>query len=244
MRRNFHSPRLRPVLAVLLPLALAGCIVAQAAPAAEQTAKPERTVPRTWTPSYNAAQGPLPDTSDWPVVIRGKHVIVRLAPGSDWRQYREIAAGEVRYTGSEIKLTPRQIAEVTDLLQTRLERDLRRVKLAPAPGASGRLKVDANITDAKTVIRELNVASESAGVIGAADVGAASVTAWVLDDRTQQAVASIEMTGSGKHYQRGIDLSATGQTRLVLREESRMLAQVLNQMGPALAAEKAKSSTR
>ena len=237
MLRNFHSLGLRFVFATLLAMALAGCMAAQ-------TSAPGRIVPPVWTPSYNAEQGPLPDTSDWPVVIRGKHVAVRLAPGSDWSQYREIAAGEVRYTGSEIKLTPRQIAELTDLLQTRLDKDLRQVKLAPAPGAAGKLKVDANITDAKATLRKLNLASESAGVIGAADVGAASVTAWVRDGKTQQVVASVEMAESGKHYQRGIDLSATGQTRLALREESRTLAQILTQVAPALAAEKTKTPAR
>jgi hypothetical protein len=237
MLRNFHSLGLRFVFATLLAMALAGCMAAQ-------TSAPGRIVPPVWTPSYNAEQGPLPDTSDWPVVIRGKHVAVRLAPGSDWSQYREIAAGEVRYTGSEIKLTPRQIAELTDLLQTRLDKDLRQVKLAPAPGAAGKLKVDANITDAKATLRKLNLASESVGVIGAADVGAASVTAWVRDGKTQQVVASVEMAESGKHYQRGIDLSATGQTRLALREESRTLAQILTQVAPALAAEKTKTPAR
>jgi len=218
--------------------------MALAAWMAAQTSAPGRTVPPVWTPMYNADQGPLPDTSDWPLVIRGKHAAVRLAPGSDWSQYREIAAGEVRYTGSEIKLTPRQIAELTDLLQMRLDKDLKQVKLAPAPGAAGKLRVDANITDAKATLRKLNLASESAGVIGAADVGAASVTVWVRDGKTQQVVASVEMAESGKHYQRGIDLSATGQTRLALREESRMLAQILTQVGPALAAEKAKTPAR
>ncbi len=237
MLRNSYWLHLRFVFATLLPTALAGCMAAQ-------TSAPGRTVPPVWTPTYNAEQGPLPDTSTWPVVIRGKHVAVRLAPGSDWSQYRKIAAGDVRYTGSEIKLTPRQIAEVTDLLETRLDKDLRQVRLAPAPGATGKLKVDANITDAKATLRKLNLASESVGVIGAADTGEASVTVWVLDERTRKPVASVEMTEGGKYYQRGIDLSATGQTRLALREESRTLAQVLTQVGPALAAEKGKTPAK
>lgn len=116
MLRNSYWLHLRFVFATLLPTALAGCMAAQ-------TSAPGRTVPPVWTPTYNAEQGPLPDTSTWPVVIRGKHVAVRLAPGSDWSQYRKIAAGDVRYTGSEIKLTPRQIAEVTDLLETRLDKN-------------------------------------------------------------------------------------------------------------------------
>jgi hypothetical protein len=213
-------------------------MAAQTAPAAGQTPNPGRNVPPVWTPVYNAEQGLLPDTTDWEVVIRGKHVVVRLAPGSDWSQYREVAAGEVRYTGSEIKLKPREIAQLTDMLQKRMEKDLRRVKLVPAPGASGMLKVDANITDAKTVNGKFNLTQTGA------DVGRANVTAWVLDGRTRQTVASIEMTGRGKHYTRGIDLSRTGEIRMVLRDESRTLAEMLTQMGPALAAEKAKSPAK
>jgi len=233
MQRHFHWIRWNSAVAALLPIALAGGMAAQ-------TTQTGRTVPPVWTPTYNAEQGPLPDTSDWPVIIRGKHVVVRLAPGSDWGQYREVAAGDVRYTGSEILLKPRQIAQVTDLLQARMEKDLRRVKLAAAPGATGKLKVDANITDAKTTNSKLNAAA--IGV--AADVGRANVTAWVLDGRTRQVVASVEMAESGKRYQEGVDLSSTGQMRLALREESRTLAEMLSQMGPAIGALKAKGRTQ
>jgi hypothetical protein len=209
---------------------------------AAQTTQPGRTVPPVWTPIYNAEQGPLPDTSDWPVIIRGKHVVVRLAPGSDWSHYGEVAVGDVRYTGSEIKLKPREIAQVTDMLETRMAKDLRRVKLSAAPGASGKLKVDANITDAKTTNRLLNATSEFSSVaLGfAADVGRANVTAWVRDGETKEPVASIEMSGSGTRYERGYDLFRTGQIRLLLREESRTLAEMLSQMGPAIGALKAK----
>ena len=101
---------------------------------AAQTSAAGATVPPVWTPTYNAEQGPLPDTSDLASGDSGKHVAVRLAPGSDWSQYRKVAAGDVRFTGSEIKLTPRQIAEVTDLLETRLEKDLRQVRLCSRAG--------------------------------------------------------------------------------------------------------------
>jgi len=231
MQRHSHPLTLKSVIAALLPVVLASCMVAQTAPA-QPPPKPGRMIPPVWTPSYNAEQGPLPDTSDWPVVMQGKHLVVRLAPGSDWSQYREVAAGEVRYTGSEIKLTPRQIAQLTDLLQMRLGKDLRLVKLSPAPGASGKLKVNANITEANAIHRMPNLAYM------AGEVGRASVTAWVLDDSTQQPVASIEMTGSGKRYARGVDFLETGETRMVLREESRMIARVLNAMGQAATVQK------
>ena len=55
----------------------------------------------------------------------------------------------------------------------------------------------------KATLRKLNLASESVGVIGAADTGEASVTVWVLDERTRKPVASVEMTEGGKYYQRG-----------------------------------------
>lgn len=241
MQRHSHPLAVKLVMAALLPMVLVGCMTAQSAPAAEpspaaETPKTGRMVPPVWTPSYNAEQGPLPDTSDWPVVIQDKHLVVRLAPGSDWSQYRQVAAGEVRYTGSEILLTPRQIAQLTDLLQMRLDKDLRLVKLSPAPGASGKLNVNANITEAKAIRRMPNLAYM------AGEVGRASVAAWVLDDRTQRPVAFIEISGSGKRYTRGVDLFETGETRMVLREESRMIARVLNAMGKAAAAAPKKNS--
>lgn len=199
-----------------LLLALPVCMAAQTTPTPDDQPKTGHTVPPVWSAFYNVEQGPLPDTSNWKIVLHGKQVVMRLAPGTDWSQFRQVAAGEVRYTGSENRLKPRKIAQLTDLLQFRLEEDLLRVKLAPVPGATQKLVVDANITDART----------AAG----AYVGRANVTAWVCDAATKQPVASIELVESGKRYEQGFDLFSSGEIRLVLRDESRTIAQALNEL--------------
>jgi hypothetical protein len=38
------------------------------------------------------------------------------------------------------------------------------------------------------------------------------------------------MVETGKHYEQGVDLFRTGEIRLVLREESRMVAQALTEL--------------
>lgn len=205
-----------------VPLVLSVCLMAQSTPAPDEQPKSGHTVPPVWSAFYNVEQGPLPDTSNWKIAIRGKQIIVRLAPDANWTQYRRVAAGEVRYTGSEMKLKPREIAQLTDLLQTHLEKDLARVKLAPDAHASGELSVDANITDAKTVNGLFNLAQMGA------DVGRANVTAWVRDEKTKQPVACIQLVESGKRYDQGFDLFRTGEIRLVLRDESHLIAQALN----------------
>jgi hypothetical protein len=201
------------------------------------------SAPPVWSPAYNANQGPLPDTSAWKVVRQNKNVVVRLAPDTDWSQYREAVAGEVRYTGSEIKLTPRQIAEVTDYLAKRMAKELRGLTLSFAPGAAGTLQVNANLTDAKVSNRMVNLATVFASTIPG-DRDPASVTAWVFDGKTHRPVARIDLTGGEADYEWFLGFRQTGQIRMALRSQSRTLAWVLSQMGPALAAEKAKSASK
>ena len=227
------------VAAVLLPLAFAGCMAAQAVQKQNESAG----APPVWTAAYNAEQGALPDTSNWKVIRQEKNLVVRIAPGSDWSQYREVAVGEVRYTGSEIKLTPRQIAQVTDFLQKRLVKDLRGIKLASAAGASGTLRVNANITDAKVSNRMVNLATVFASTIpGERDP--ASVTAWVLDGKTQKPVACIELSGGEAGYEWFLGFRQTGPIRMALRAQSQTLAWALHQMGAMIAAEKAKTPNK
>jgi hypothetical protein len=74
-----------------------------------------------WSALYNAAQGPLPDTSKWKAVLQDRNVVVRLAPDTKWDRYASLSAGQVRFTGTEIDLKPRQIDEFADVLQSQLE---------------------------------------------------------------------------------------------------------------------------
>lgn len=227
-------------VAVLLLMTLAVCVTAQTVPAQKQN---DSGAPPVWTPAYNAEQGPLPDTSGWKVIRQQKNFIVRLAPSSDWSRYREVAAGQVRYTGSEIKLTPRQIAEVTDYLQKRLTKDLKGLSLTPSPGASGMLRVNANITDAKVSNRMVNMATVFASTMPGPREPA-SVTAWVIDSATQKPVACIETSGGEANLEWFLGFRQTGEIRMALRAQSRTLAWVLHQMGATVAAEEAKSPAR
>jgi hypothetical protein len=237
---QFLRPGWQFVVAVILPVVLAGCMLAQQA---SQQAAPQNAAPRVWSPAYNAEQGPLPDTAGWKVVRQEKYVAVRLAPDADWSQYREAVAGEVRYTGSEIKLTPRQIAEITDYLAKRMAKELKGVKLSGAAGVSGTLRVNANITDAKVSNRMVNMATVFASTIPG-DREPASVTVWLVDGKTGRPVARIDMTGGEADYEWFLGFRQTGQIRLVLRSQCRTLAWELSQMGPRLAAEKAKTAAK
>jgi hypothetical protein len=199
--------------------------------------------PPVWSAAYNAEQGALPDTSGWKVIAERKDFVVRLAPGGDWSRYGRVEAGAVRYTGSEIKLTPRQIAQVTDYLQKRLVKELGGVKLAAAAGASGSLRVDANITDARVSNRMVNVATVLASTMpGERDP--ANLTAWVLDGQTQKPVACIELAGGEASYEWFVGFRQIGQIRMALRAQSRTLGWVLTQIGPAIAAEKSKAASK
>ena len=209
--------------------------------AAQATKNANHTVPPVWTPAYNAEQEKLPDTTGWTVLRQDRSVVFLLAPGSKWQQYRSVKAGEVRYTGSEIALKPREIAGVTELLQAHLEKDLPRVKLGGAADASGVLRLDANITDALTNPL-VNVPAFAASM--APTKGRANVTAWIFDAKTGEPVAAVELANgdSGAEFLWGF--RATGRLRAALREQSKELAQLLGQVNLAVEKLNAKAAQK
>ena len=226
------------ILAVLLLTHALAAAAQEKKPAA-----PEHSVPPVWSSFYNAEQGPLPDISGWKVELDQRGIVVRVAPGADWRQFSKALAGETRFTGSEMSLKPREIAQVTDYLQQRLEKDLPKVKLAPAAGGRGELVVDANITDAKTVNRLWNYSLElGAGVapgVAGADQGKAAVIAWIRQGRKGPAIAAIQMRDSGRRYEVGLNLLRTGQIRSILREDSHTIAWAIGELSREAAGEPA-----
>lgn len=200
-------------------------------------------VPPVWSSFYNAEQGPLPDVSSWKVELNQKGIVVRTAPGVDWSRYAHVKAGEVRYTGREMSLKPREIAQLTDLLQRRLERELPKVKMTPRAGANETLLVDANITDAKTVNRLWNASITTMGVAGdvaGGDEGAAVVVAWIRQSPQGAPLAAIEMRDQGRKYELVLNWFRTGQIRAMLREDSHTVAWAVGELSREAASVKAK----
>ena len=207
---------------------------AQDAATGKNTKTPSHYVPPVWSALYNAAQGPLPDTSTWKVVLQDRNLAVRLAPNTEWNRYASLTAGQVRFTGTEIYLKPRQIDEIADLLQSQLEKDMPRVKLSPAPGAKRTLRVDANITSAM-VNPLVNVPSVAVS-LAPARRGRASLTAWLYDSETNLPVASVELASGDQGDEWYFGVTHTGRLRAALRTESHTLARALAQVGRSAAA--------
>ena len=199
------------------------------APEATGTKKhPNHRVPPTWSPFYNADKGALPDTSTWRVLHSARNLVVSLAPGADWSRYSKVQPGLARYTGTEIDLTPRQIANVTDLLQSQMEKKLPKARLGTPSTATGTLQVDVNLTDA--------IVNDPSGIPGLAVSMAparewrSQVVAWVWDAQTHQPVACIRLIAADDAYEVVWGLRPTGRLRAALRAQADLLADTLSHM--------------
>src|SRR5262249_45594593 len=70
----------------------------------------------------------------------------------------------------------------------------------------------------------------TAAVFVPLDLGAANVTAWMMDRTTGDPIAEIEITGRGQIYQVLPSFQALGQSKLLLKKESRTIARELSRM--------------
>jgi len=197
-----------------------------AAPAATGTTKhPNHHVPPVWSPFYNAEQGTLPDTSNWRVLHDARNLVVRLAPGSEWKDYAKVQPGMVRYTGTENELSPKQIAFVADYLQLQIEKKLPGVHLGTPAAASGTLTVDVNITDA--IVNHYNNLPTVAASMAPARERRSSLQAWVWDAATHKPVACIELIAADEGFEVVWGLRPTGRLRAALRAEADLLTDTL-----------------
>ncbi len=182
-------------------------------------------VPPVWSPFYNAEQGTLPDTSNWRTLHSARNLVVSLAPGADWSRYSKVQPGLARYTGTEIDLTPKQIATVADFLQSQMEKKLPRARLGTPSTATGTLQVDVNLTDA--------IVNDPSGIPGLAVSMAparewrSQVVAWVWDAQSHQPVACIRLIAADDAYEVVWGLRPTGRLRAALRAQTDLLADTL-----------------
>ena len=176
------------------------------------------------TNSANASQ-----TANWKTTKRGKHLTVRVNPDANLSQYNSVAVGSVAYTGPSNKLKPQESVKLVSLLHDSLVTDLSTTKLSPDTAAARTLILNADITKVKRSHPLVNVVTIAA-VFVPLDLGDANVTARLVDEKTSQVVVEIETVGCGQIYQVFASLQALGQSKIVLKKESRSIAREVARM--------------
>jgi hypothetical protein len=164
-----------------------------------------------------------PPAVNWKTTRYGKHLTVRVSPNANLSQYNSLALGTVAYTGPAKKLKPQESAKLVTVLHDSLEKDLQSTKLGSDTAATGTLILDANITKVKRSHPIINVVTIAA-VFVPLDLGGANVMASIRDERTGQVIAQIESVGCGQIYQVLGSLQALGQSKIVLKKQSRLIA--------------------
>jgi Protein of unknown function (DUF3313) len=183
---------------------------------------------------------------NWKTIKQRKHLTVRVNPDVNLSLYNSVAVGSVAYTGPSKKLKPQESAKLESLLHDSLVKDLAATNLSQNTLATETLTLNANITKVKRSHPIINVVTIAA-VFVPLDLGDANVTASIVDE-TGQVVAEIETVGCGQIYQVLGSLQALGQSKIVLKKESRTIAkevarmyqnqQTTNLAGAALLSEK------
>lgn len=176
------------------------------------------------TNSVNASQ-----TANWKTIKRGKHFTVRVNPDVNLSQYSSVSVGSVAYTGPSNKLKPQESAKLVSLLHDSLVKDLSAAKLNPDSTTTGTLTLNAEITKVKRSHPLVNAVTIAA-VFVPLDLGDANVTASLMDEKTGQVIAQIESVGCGQIYQVIGSLQALGQSKIVLKKQSRSIAKEVARM--------------
>jgi hypothetical protein len=177
-----------------------------------------------WSQTAGAFMDP-PPASDWKIIKHDKHLTVRVNPATNVFPAGGVEVGEVTYTGSTKKLNAKDAAKVVAILRACLEKDLAATEI-PHAAAGNTLKVNAEIRSVRRSHPLINAVSIAA-IFVPVDLGAAKVTARVVDAKTGQAVAEIDLAGSGRIYQVISSLQPLGQGKIVLKHESRSIAKVV-----------------
>ena len=164
-----------------------------------------------------------PQATNWKMIKHGEHLTVRINPDADLSRYSSVAVGSIAYTGPSNKLKPQESAQLTSLLHDSLAKDLATTKFSPDSPAAGTLRLNADITKVKRSHPVVNVITIAA-VFVPLDLGGANVTASLVDEKTGQVIAEIDTVGCGQIYQVLGSLRALGQSKIVLKKQSRSIA--------------------
>lgn len=167
------------------------------------------------------------DTRSWVTLQHSRKLTVRVDPAVGLSRFGGISVGSVTYTGRRNMLRPAEKEKLTGLLRDRLTRDLQIVPMNGDPGHT--LKVDADITRIRKSHPWVNVVT-AAAVFVPLDLGVATVQARVVDADTGKVLAVIDAEGCGQVYQFFPSLQALGQSKLLLKKDSRRIASGIAQM--------------
>jgi hypothetical protein len=170
-----------------------------------------------------------PNITNWKATKEDRHLTIRINPDANRSLYNTIQVGNVAYTGPAGKFKQKDSENLVTLLHDSLERDLSTAKLSQQTSATGTLTLNANITHVKRSHPMVNVIT-TAAVFVPLDLGEANVTAWIVDRTTGQPIAEIEIVGCGQIYQVLPSFQALGQSKLLLKKESRTIAKELSRM--------------
>lgn len=201
------------------------------------TSRMHRTLPMfaflLFGPLASWAASPQPDTTSapenadqaahWKTVQTGSRLAIRIDPHVDLGRYRDIKVGHVSYTG-QVVLSPAESGEMTSLLRDALARDISALKLDTRGTAGGTLTLDADITRVRKSHPWVNVLT-TAAVFVPLDLGEATVKARLVDSESGRIVAEFETVGCGQVYQVWQSLQPLGQSKLLLKKNSRRIAQ-------------------
>jgi peptidyl-tRNA hydrolase len=178
---------------------------------------------RAQTPPNDEATPSALQAAHWTTISTGRHLTVRVNPDADMSLYGSIAVGTVAYTGSAHSLQPKQASSLVVLLHDSLVKELSAANLSSNQKATRSLILNVNITRVKRSHPLVNAVTIAA-VFVPLDLGKADVTAQVVDEKTGQIVAEIDAAGCGHIYQVLASLQPLGQSKIVLKKESRTLA--------------------
>jgi len=170
-----------------------------------------------------------PDITNWKTTKESRRLTIRINPDANLSLYSTIQVGNVAYSGPAGKFKQKDSDKLVRLLHDSLERDLSNAKLSQHASATRTLSLNANITHVKRSHPIVNVIT-TATVYVPLDLGEANVTAWIVDRATGQPIAEIEIVGCGQIYQVVSSFQALGQSKLLLKKESRTIAKELSRM--------------
>lgn len=177
----------------------------------------------------NAQSESAVETTNWKTLQHSSCLTIRINPGADLSLYTGIRQGSVEYTGSPRVLTAAESDQLTSLFRKALTQDIAAAELADT-GAGGRtLTLNAKITRVRRSHPWVNVLT-TAAVFVPLDLGAADVMVTLVDSETGQAVGEIQSEGCGQIYQVIASFQSLGQSKLLLKKQSRRIARSLRQI--------------
>lgn len=170
------------------------------------------------------------DTSSWKVLKQSRQLTVRVNPSVNLASYTKIQMGSVTYAGPAKAVTKKQAEELIANFHTQLSRQLQGNGLLQESSRSTQtLVLQAQITRIRRSHPWVNVLT-TAAIFVPVDLGASEAIVYFVDAQTNAPVLSMETERCGQIYQVIPSFQALGQSKLLLKKESRMIMKELQEL--------------